>query len=75
MQGLGEQLHDRFQLGCAQSSWGPSVAVFCPNQEAADAVLQFVRGEQRWQDCTVTIAAALNRGATCDGHTSARGAE
>jgi beta-RFAP synthase len=73
MQALAEQLGARFRLGCAQTSWGPSVAVFCPDHEAAEAVAQFVRGEPRRQDCTVTIAAALNRGAKCEVHADAPG--
>jgi predicted sugar kinase len=66
MQNLAEELASRFRCGCAQTSWGPSVAVFCPDQEVADAVAQTLQRERDWQECTVTIASALNRGATCE---------
>lgn len=78
MPAVAELAAKRFGCGCAQTSWGPSVAVLCPDPIAAEGVAAAVRRDARWQGCTVTIAAALNRGAAChlqrSGSPSPRGA-
>lgn len=61
-----DSISTRFGIGCAQSSWGPTIAMICQDQAKADAVAQAVRADVRWCDCTIRVAAALNRGATCD---------
>jgi beta-ribofuranosylaminobenzene 5'-phosphate synthase len=49
--------------GVAQSSWGPTLAVCCPDQESAKLLARRIEAEPRWRGCRAHFAAPLNTGA------------
>jgi beta-ribofuranosylaminobenzene 5'-phosphate synthase len=49
--------------GIAQSSWGPTLAVCCPEQKIAELLAAKIATEPRCQDCRTRIACPLNTGA------------
>ena len=51
--------------GISQTSWGPTLFALCPSEEAASALVADL-APSRWADCTATIAAPLNHGATIE---------
>ncbi len=63
---LSQALADTEWPHLAQSSWGPAAAVFCENQESAEALLPFVRDRFSTADANIFIAEPMNHGAVID---------
>jgi len=49
--------------GVAQTSWGPTLAVCCPDQERAESLREKMISEPRWRECRTHVAKPLNVGA------------
>ena len=49
--------------GIAQTSWGPTIAVCCPNLESAELLKNQILADDRWTSCQAQIASPLNTGA------------
>ncbi len=60
---LVEWIRGRGRRGVSQTSWGPTLAVCCPNQSAAEELRDELGAEPRWQPCHTRIARPLNTGA------------
>jgi beta-ribofuranosylaminobenzene 5'-phosphate synthase len=59
--------------GVAQSSWGPTLAVCCPDQQSADLLAAKIAADPRWRDCRTQIARPLNTGAKIESSEGRRG--
>jgi predicted sugar kinase len=60
---LVEWIRGHGRRGVAQTSWGPTLAVCCPDQPAAETLRDQLQSEPRWQQCHTRIARPLNTGA------------
>lgn len=60
---LAEELRRRGIAGVAQTSWGPTLAIACPNAGAAETLQRDLHSRREWSDCRFECAAPLNRGA------------
>jgi beta-ribofuranosylaminobenzene 5'-phosphate synthase len=49
--------------GIAQTSWGPTLAICCENQAAAERLQADLAEGSAWSDCEVRIVRPLNEGA------------
>jgi beta-ribofuranosylaminobenzene 5'-phosphate synthase len=49
--------------GVAQTSWGPTLAVCCIDQQSAELVREKLQSEPDWQQCRTRITRPLNTGA------------
>jgi beta-RFAP synthase len=49
--------------GVAQTSWGPTVAVCCPDRGSAESLREKMQAEPRWRECRTRVVAPLNSGA------------
>lgn len=49
--------------GVAQTSWGPTLAALCPNENTAAQMRDDFANDASWSDCTFEVVSALNRGA------------
>lgn len=58
------RIQQRGIRGVAQTSWGPTLAAFCPNQATADELQRDFVQDSAWSDCWFQVVAPLNRGAT-----------
>lgn len=63
MEALALDLETRGWLGVAQSSWGPTIAIFCPSEAAAEQLIGEVLARPPWSDCQTRIVSGLNHGA------------
>lgn len=63
MESLALDLETRGWLGVAQSSWGPTIAIFCSSEAAAEQLIGEVLAQPPWADCQTRIVRGLNRGA------------
>lgn len=63
MLALADSLRFSRRLASVQTSWGPSIAIPCPDETTATAVARDISADQRWTDCTVICTAARNSGA------------
>jgi len=61
---LVEEVRRRGFPGVGQSSWGPTLFVFCPDNNSANDLLSELSTDSRWQHYRFRIAAPLNTGAT-----------
>jgi beta-RFAP synthase len=52
--------------GATQTSWGPTIAICCPNAAAADSLRTRIARDARFHDCPTFIAAPLNQGAAVE---------
>ena len=50
--------------GVGQTSWGPTLAALCQDEESALQLLQDFARDARWQDCSFQLVSPLNHGAT-----------
>ncbi|MCA9237738.1 MAG: hypothetical protein KDA44_19830 [Planctomycetales bacterium] len=50
--------------GAGQSSWGPTVYAFAPNQRFADELVSDLRSESAFSGCDMTVVCSENRPAT-----------
>lgn len=57
-----ERLLELGVQGIAQSSWGPTIAIFARNDSEADHILNLVRADEFGSHCTSQKTEALNRG-------------
>ena len=62
--GLAQQLEGNGVAGIAQSSWGPTFAIVCPSQAAADSTVGLIRQLDTNPNRAVRIVEARNHGAT-----------
>jgi beta-ribofuranosylaminobenzene 5'-phosphate synthase len=60
---LVEWIRGHGRRGIAQTSWGPTLAICCPDQSAAETLRDQLHAEPRWQQCPTRIARPLNAGA------------
>jgi beta-ribofuranosylaminobenzene 5'-phosphate synthase len=49
--------------GVAQTSWGPTLAVCCADQERAELLCERMKSDPQWRVCSTHVAAPLNAGA------------
>ncbi|HEV8002304.1 MAG TPA: hypothetical protein VGP63_20605 [Planctomycetaceae bacterium] len=49
--------------GVAQTSWGPTLAVCCPDQQSAESLCEKLQSEPDWNECSTRITRPLNVGA------------
>jgi beta-RFAP synthase len=49
--------------GIAQTSWGPTIAICCGDEERAKSLQDRILADSRWPDCQAYIASPLNTGA------------
>ncbi len=49
--------------GVAQTSWGPTLAVCCADQESAELLREKLQAEPAWSECSTRITRPLNVGA------------
>jgi predicted sugar kinase len=49
--------------GVAQTSWGPTLAVCCVDQQSAELLREKLQSEPDWQKCRTRITRPLNAGA------------
>lgn len=56
-------LRSRGVRGVAQTSWGPTIAVCCPDAESADSLRDTILADSRWNKCETHVASPLNTGA------------
>jgi beta-ribofuranosylaminobenzene 5'-phosphate synthase len=59
--------------GVAQTSWGPTLAVCCPDQGSAETLREKTQAEPRWHECRTRIVGPLNSGAKVQQITGSRG--
>jgi predicted sugar kinase len=52
--------------GVGQSSWGPTVFAIAANDEEAQRLVDWVRGQDYGRKCEITVARANNSGATIE---------
>jgi beta-ribofuranosylaminobenzene 5'-phosphate synthase len=64
MNGFADRLHKENVNAIAQSSWGPTVAIFVPDQVEADRVSALVREDELGQKCLLTQTQPMNTGRT-----------
>ena len=64
MEQLATELAPLGWTGVAQSSWGPTIAVFCRSQTEAECLTKDVLSMRPWIDCETQIVRGLNHGAT-----------
>ncbi len=62
MNGFADRLHEENMIALAQSSWGPTVAIFVPDQDEADRVSALVREDEFGQNCLLTQTQPMNAG-------------
>lgn len=60
---LVEALRARGVSGVAQTSWGPTLAILCDGDAAAQQVTSDLAHAGDWSDCTFHVVEPLNRGA------------
>jgi beta-ribofuranosylaminobenzene 5'-phosphate synthase len=60
---LVEWIRGHGRRGIAQTSWGPTLAICCPDQSAAETLRDQLHAEPRWRACPTRIARPLNAGA------------
>lgn len=60
---LIDTLLDLDVTGCGQSSWGPTVFAFVPNESAAATLRDTLRQDRRYQETQITITRPSNTGA------------
>jgi len=56
-------LRSRGVGGVAQTSWGPTIAVCCPDASSAESLRKSILADNRWSTCETLVAAPLNTGA------------
>ena len=66
MSQLADELHREGVAGIAQSSWGPTICVVCPNENEARALRQRIHTDGRYANCHLQIACGLNTGAVVE---------
>jgi beta-RFAP synthase len=49
--------------GVAQTSWGPTIAICCGDEERAKSLQDQILADSRWRHCQAQIASPLNTGA------------
>jgi len=62
MNGFVDRLHEENVNAIAQSSWGPTVAIFVSDQNEADRVSALVRNDDFGQRCVLTKTQSMNTG-------------
>lgn len=50
--------------GVAQTSWGPTIAALCENEQQAQQLAADFRQSSSWSDCSFDVVMPLNHGAT-----------
>jgi beta-ribofuranosylaminobenzene 5'-phosphate synthase len=61
---LAVQLRGAGMTGIAQTSWGPTLAVLCRDEDRAHELRDRLLADAAWQDLSVQITPPLNVGAT-----------
>lgn len=64
MEQLSQRLFTDGWHGLAQSSWGPTVAIFAPDAAAADQLEQWLQSDRWGRKCLLLQTQALNTGRT-----------
>jgi beta-RFAP synthase len=67
---LVDWIQSRGFRGVAQSSWGPTLAVCCPDQASAESLREQLRADSQWQAIHTRIVRPLNAGAKVQSITS-----
>lgn len=60
---LADQLRRDGITGIAQTSWGPTIAVLCPDATTARQLVTQLKTYGQWTDCRIQQVAGLNHGA------------
>ena len=63
MSDLVRQLRNHAIHGVGQTSWGPTIFAVCADDDSAASLAAELKRDNRWSDCAIQVAAALNRGA------------
>lgn len=63
MRQLAGRLREMGEIGIAQTSWGPTLALVQPSAEAAADCIDWIRRDLIGMQCEVMLTQALNRGA------------
>lgn len=58
------ELRRRGVQGIAQTSWGPTLAALCNSDAMAQQLKRDYANNSAWSDCSFTVVAPLNRGAS-----------
>ncbi len=60
---LADSVRGRGIRGVAQTSWGPTIAILCPDETTGQSWQRKLEGDRTWADCEFQLVGPLNCGA------------